>query len=74
MDSLEVAGSRDGLRRGMTKGETDMIKAILWDVDGTLLDFHAAEYAAIKALFREMKLGICTDEMVARYSAINERF
>ena len=27
-----------------------MIKAILWDVDGTLLDFHAAEYAAIKAL------------------------
>ena len=58
----------------MNKGETDMIKAILWDVDGTLLDFHAAEYAAIKALFQEMKLGICTDEMVARYSAINDSF
>ena len=25
-----------------------MIKIILWDVDGTLLDFKKAEYAAIK--------------------------
>ena len=26
-----------------------MIKIILWDVDGTLLDFHAAEAAAVIA-------------------------
>ena len=49
-----------------------MVKAILWDVDGTLLDFLAAEKAAVQRLFREFGLGDCTDEMVARYSAINE--
>ena len=27
------------------------VKAILWDVDGTLLDFAAAEKAAIQKLF-----------------------
>ena len=47
---------------------------ILWDVDGTLLDFKAAEKAAVKALFREFALGECTDEMVRRYSQINEVF
>ena len=50
-----------------------MIKTILWDVDGTLLDFLAAEKAAIKALFDEFHLGKCTDEMVKVYSAINAR-
>lgn len=30
-----------------------MIKTILWDVDGTLLDFGAAERAAMTALYRE---------------------
>lgn len=48
------------------------VQAILWDVDGTLLDFLAAEKAAIQALFREFGLGPCTEEMVARYSAIND--
>ena len=47
---------------------------LLWDVDGTLLDFKAAEKAAVKALFREFSLGECTDEMVRRYSQINEVF
>ena len=47
---------------------------ILWDVDGTLLDFRAAEKAAVQALFREFSLGECTDEMVRRYSQINEVF
>ena len=49
-----------------------MITTILWDVDGTLLDFHAAEKAAVKRLFGEFGLGECTDEMVRRYSAIND--
>lgn len=50
------------------------ISAILWDVDGTLLDFKAAESAAVKRLFNEFSLGPCTDEMVRRYSLINEGF
>ena len=50
------------------------IRAILWDVDGTLLDFAAAEKAAIQKLFGEFGLGECTDDMVARYSAINDSY
>lgn len=48
-----------------------MITTILWDVDATLLDFLAAEKAAIKKLFQEFALGECTDEMIGRYSKIN---
>ena len=51
-----------------------MIKIVLWDVDGTLLDFNAAERAAIRSLFSEFGLGECTDAMLARYSAINTVF
>ena len=51
-----------------------MIRAILWDVDGTLLDFSAAESTAVKCLFREFSLGECTDDMVHRYAAINDAF
>ncbi|MBQ7114511.1 MAG: YjjG family noncanonical pyrimidine nucleotidase [Clostridia bacterium] len=51
-----------------------MIKVILWDVDGTLLDFPKAEYEAIKTCFRIFDLGECTDEMVARYSEINKKY
>ena len=48
-----------------------MIRVILWDIDNTLLDFYAAERKSIKACFKAFDLGPCTDEMVARYSAIN---
>ena len=51
-----------------------MIRSLLWDVDGTLLDFRAAETAAVKSLFDEFSLGRCTDEMVRRYSRINMVF
>ncbi|MBR4457880.1 MAG: YjjG family noncanonical pyrimidine nucleotidase [Clostridia bacterium] len=51
-----------------------MISIILWDVDGTLLDFDAAERAAIRSLFAEFGLGECTDAMLSRYSAINTGF
>ena len=51
-----------------------MIKVILWDVDGTLLDFKKAEYAAIKKCFEIFHLGECTDEMIQRYSVINRRY
>ena len=46
----------------MITEEKSMITTILWDVDATLLDFLAAEKAAIKKLFQEFALGECTDE------------
>ena len=51
-----------------------MIRVILWDVDGTLLDFHSAEAAAIRALFEKYGFGICSDAMLADYSTINAGF
>ena len=51
-----------------------MIKVILWDMDATLLDFLAAERAAMKSCFQKHGLGECTDEMLARYSLINRRY
>ena len=51
-----------------------MIRTILWDIDNTLLDFLAAERAAIRTLFGEFGLGECSDEMISRYSKINVSF
>ncbi len=51
-----------------------MITTILWDVDGTLLNFLAAEKAAIRSLFEEYHLGVCSDEMLKRYSSINKNY
>ena len=51
-----------------------MIRAVLWDVDGTLLDFLAAEKAAVRAGFARHGLGECTDEMIEEYSRINVRY
>ena len=51
-----------------------MIKTILWDIDGTILDFIRAEHAAIKKCFEVFQLGECTDEMIARYSKINKNY
>ena len=51
-----------------------MITTILWDVDRTLLDFDAAESAAIRSLFAEFGFGECPEDKVRRYSAINERY
>ena len=51
-----------------------MIKVILWDIDGTLLDFKKSEYAAIKKCFEIFDLGKCTDEMIGRYSVLNREY
>ncbi len=51
-----------------------MIKVILWDIDGTLLNFEKAESVAIKKCFRLFHLGECTDEMVKRYAKINKYY
>ena len=51
-----------------------MIRAVLWDVDGTLLDFQAAERAAVRTGFSRRGLGTCTDEMLRVYSRINLKY
>ena len=51
-----------------------MIKTLLWDLDGTILDFGAAEYNALKALFLEFGFGEISDEDIKRYSVLNEGF
>ncbi len=51
-----------------------MYKYILWDVDGTVLDFLRAEANAIKALFKKYDLGECTPEMLKLYSSINAKY
>lgn len=51
-----------------------MIKVLLWDVDGTLLNFEKSEKHAIRTCFSLFGLGECTDEMIARYSEINQSY
>lgn len=52
-----------------------MFKVLLWDIDGTILDFKAAEKVAIKNCFKIIGgLGECTDEMIEKYSAINHKY
>lgn len=47
---------------------------LLFDIDGTILDFLAAEKAAVKKLFGQYHFGECTDETVALYSRINIKY
>lgn len=51
-----------------------MIKTLLWDIDGTLLDFGKSEKYGIRKCFEVFGLGECTDEMLLRYSAINRKY
>lgn len=51
-----------------------MIKAILWDIDGTLLNFLKSEETGIRTCFKKFGLGTCTDAMLERYSAINRKW
>lgn len=51
-----------------------MMKVLLWDIDGTLLNFEKAEKQAILTCFSLFGLGECTNEMIARYSAINQSY
>lgn len=50
-----------------------MIRAVLWDIDNTLLDFDVAEKAALKTNFSEFGLGVFTNEMLKDYMALNKR-
>ena len=41
-----------------------MYKYLLWDIDGTVLDFLASESYAIKTLFKKYEIGECSDDML----------
>ena len=51
-----------------------MKKIILWDIDGTLLNFLEAEKCAIRKCFEIFGLGECSDEMLSEYSLINKKY
>jgi len=50
------------------------IRLILWDIDGTVLNFYEAQKNAIRACFGLLNLGECTDEMLADYDGINHKY
>ena len=50
------------------------MKVILWDIDGTLLNFEEAEKEAIRRCFAKFNLGECTEEMIRVYSKINKGY
>lgn len=49
------------------------VKAVLWDVDGTLLDFLYSQRLAITGCLEEIGVAV-TEEMVSRYSQINDSY
>ena len=51
-----------------------MYKYLLWDIDGTILDFFASEAYAIRTLFEKYGLGECSDDLIKRYSEINIKY
>lgn len=51
-----------------------MYKYLLWDIDGTVLNFLASEAYAIRFLFKKYNLGECSDEAIALYSKINVKY
>ncbi len=51
-----------------------MYKYLLWDIDGTILDFLASEAYAIRTLFKKYEIGECSDEMLKMYSQINAKY
>ncbi len=51
-----------------------MIKAIMWDVDGTLLDFERSERHGLFACLEEIGFTGYDDAMLARYARINRGY
>ena len=51
-----------------------MYKYLLWDIDGTVLDFLASEAYAIRVLFKKYNIGECSDEKLKLYSEINSEY
>lgn len=51
-----------------------MYKYLMWDIDGTILNFLKAEECAIKTLFLKYFDKECSDEMIKVYSKINVEY
>jgi len=51
-----------------------MYKYLLWDIDGTVLNFLASEAYAIRVLFQKYNIGECSDDMLKQYSKINAKY
>ena len=49
-------------------------KALLWDIDNTLLSFEASETAALQKGFRDFGFGEITAAQLDRYKKINRRY
>lgn len=52
----------------------EKIKYILWDIDGTLINFSLAEASAMKFCFEKYNIGECTDEKLRVYKEINDKY
>ena len=50
------------------------IKYILWDIDGTLIDFDYAEKEGLKQCFKKFGLGILDKDMLEVYKEINKLY
>ena len=50
------------------------IKYILWDIDGTLIDFEYAEKEGLRMCFEKYNLGDLTSEILERYKKINDSY
>lgn len=49
-------------------------QAVLWDLDGTLLNFKKGMAAAMKKCFSLFSLGTCSAEMLELYTRINDKY
>lgn len=47
------------------------IKAVLWDLDSTLIDYHIPERNAIIRCFEDFNLGPCPEEFLTSYHDVN---
>ena len=69
MDTLNYS-----LKNKKEKSNIASIKYLLWDIDGTLLNFDIAEDTAIRACFHDFGLGNCSDELLKAYKIINQKY
>ena len=46
---------------------------ILWDIDGTLLNFKKSEYVSLKTLLKENNISL-TDDLLSEYLIINKKY
>lgn len=51
-----------------------MYKVLLWDIDGTLLNFKEAEFYSLQNCFHKYHLGELTRELCQVYAQINDRY